>query len=224
MVKKLMWLLVPILAVGVPPLVYNGGAWWARAKQRIVPLLSLSGGPESGGAGGASAVSASKGTSPSPSAGNVPAAGEGLELPEDRTAQVDLAEALRFDVTPAWVMERWPWVSAGLSQLPLAGYRVPLLSGSAEDDLAGSLTYYFNARQQVARITFQGTTGDARKLIRLLISRYGFGRRMTNDPSLFRYEVPVTKGPAQSYLDLRLDRPKDAHRRFDVALVIERPE
>ena len=224
MVKKLMWLLVPILAVGVPPLVYHGGAWWARAKQRIVPLLSLNGGPETGGAPGASAVSRSPGTSSSPSADSVPANGETLGLPEDRPATVDLAEALRFDVSPAWVMERWPWVSAGLSQLPLAGYRVPLLSGAAEDDLAGSLTYYFNARQQVARITFQGTTGDARKLIRLLIARYGFGRRMTNDPVLFRYEVPVTKGPAKSYLDLRLDRPKDSYRRFDVTLVIERPE
>ena len=149
---------------------------------------------------------------------------ESPEPAADRMARVDLGDALRFDVTPTWVMERWPWVSAGLSQLPLAGYRVPLVSGSAEDDLAGSLTYYFNARQQVARITFQGTTGDARKLIRLLISRYNFGRRITNDPSLFRYEVPVAKGPVQSYLDLRLDRPKDAYRRFDVTLMIERPE
>jgi hypothetical protein len=224
MLRKLMWLLVPVLAVGVPPLVYNGGTWWTQAKQRIVPLLSLNGGPGSGAAPGTSAPSAPAGSSPTSSVASLPAPGEAADLPEDRMAQVDLGDALRFDVTPAWVMERWPWVSAGLSQLPLAGYRVPLVSGSAEDDLAGSLTYYFNARQQVARITFQGTTGDARKLIRLLISRYGFGRRITNDPALFRYEVPVTKGPVQSYLDLRLDRPKDAYRRFDVTLVIERPE
>jgi len=219
-----MWLLVPVLAVGLPPLIYNGGTWWTRAKQRIVPLLSLNGGSISGVGPGASAGSASKADGSSPSAASLPAPGETWAPPGDRTAQVGLAEALRFDVTPAWVMERWPWVSAGLSELPLAGYRVPLLTGASEDDLAGSLTYYFNARQQVARITFQGTTGDARKLIRLLMSRYGFGRRIMNDPALFRYEVPVSKGPAQSYLDLRLDRPKDPYRRFDVTLVIERPE
>src|SRR5262245_34539652 len=28
---------------------------------------------------------------------------------------VDLAEVLNFDVTPAWVMARWPRVSAGLA-------------------------------------------------------------------------------------------------------------
>jgi hypothetical protein len=99
-----------------------------------------------------------------------------------------------------------------------------LVSGTREDDLAGALTYYFDARQRVQRITFLGSTGDADKLIGLLAGRFRFGRRLTNHPGLFRYEVPETKGPAKSFLELRLARPTDAYHRFDVKLALERPE
>ena len=81
---------------------------------------------------------------------------------------VDLSEALRFEVTSAWVLGRWPRVTAGLPDEDLQGYRVALVTGTREDDLAGSLTYYFNKHQRCQRITFQGTTGDARKLIAYL--------------------------------------------------------
>jgi hypothetical protein len=98
------------------------------------------------------------------------------------------------------------------------------VTGTATDDVAGSLTYYFNAKQRVEQITFEGTTGDAAALLRVLIGRYGFGRRLTNDPGLFRYEVPVLKGPPKSFLDLRLIQPNDPYRRYQVELVIVRPE
>ena len=69
-------------------------------------------------------------------------------------------------------MRCWPQVATGLGQLQLQGYRVPLVSGTTEGDVAGSLTYYFNAQQQLQRIAFQGNTGDPRNLIVLLRSRY----------------------------------------------------
>ena len=100
-----------------------------------------------------------------------------------------LAEVLRFDVTVDWVMQRWPRVSTGLPYLQLQGYRVPLVTGSRMTDLAGSLTYYFNARQQVQRIAFRGTTGDPSVLVALLTGRYRFTRRMTNDPGVVLYEA-----------------------------------
>ena len=225
--KKSFWILSLILAIGLPPLVFNGTAWWTVAKARISPLLSLpwsqdaqsSTAPTTTTAGTnlATPTGSSNGTEPS-----VGAAAAGTS--RNQTPPLDFADVLRFDVTPAWIMQRWQWVAAGLSQLSLQGYRVPLVTGTAEDDLAGSLTYYFNSNQAVAQLTFQGTTGDANRLIRLLIQRYGFGRRLTNDPGLFRYEVPAVKGPAESYLDLRLVLPNDAYRRFEVNLVIQRPQ
>ncbi len=62
-----------------------------------------------------------------------------------------LEEVLRFDISPDWIIERWPRVSSGLSELDLQGYRVALVTGTAESDLAGSLTYYFNKKNQVDR-------------------------------------------------------------------------
>ncbi len=138
----------------------------------------------------------------------------------------DFADIFRFDVSPGWIMGRWSRVSSGLATLQLHGYRVPLVTGTAEDDLAGSLTYYFNSLQQLQRITFSGTTGDSRRLVRFITTRYGFARRVVNDPSLFIYEIPEPRGPAKNVLRIRPARVLKADRpyqRFDVELSIERP-
>jgi hypothetical protein len=124
-------------------------------------------------------------------------------------------------------MARWPRVSAGLAELKLQGYRVPLVTGTGTDDLAGGLTYYFNPRQQLQKITFQGTTGDTRKLVDFLVKHHRFGRRLTNDPRLFRYEVALPDRPAKSFLEIRpaqVVKSAEAYHRFDVFLAIERPE
>ena len=227
MPRRWLWLMLPLIAVGTPPVLYNAKDWWALGKKRVAPLLSLSTGTENGGAfasnPGAPASLADPGAGAPLGANNVPLPAA-ARRPGDTPTQVDLAEVLRFDVTPGWVMQRWPWISSGLSQLQLQGYRVPLVTGTQVDDLAGSLTYYFNAAQRVQQITLEGTTGDATKLLRLLVGRYGFGRRLTNDPGLFRYEVPAASGPPKSFLDLRLVQPNDPYRRYQIELVVERPE
>jgi len=90
------------------------------------------------------------------------------------TPVVDLGEVIRFDVTPEWIMERWGRVSTVLSEHGLEGYRVALVSGAQVDDLAGSLTYYFDQKRVVQRVTFRGTTGDGRRLIELAQRVYDF--------------------------------------------------
>jgi hypothetical protein len=101
-----------------------------------------------------------------------------------------------------------------------------LVTGTLDDDVAGALTYYFNPGQQVQRITLQGTTGDATKLVYLLTTRFGFGRRLTNDPGVFVYEAPSQDRKTQSRLWIRPAGVIDAKNRFSrfhVDLVIERP-
>ncbi|MGA2798616.1 MAG: DUF6690 family protein, partial [Thermoguttaceae bacterium] len=100
-----------------------------------------------------------------------------------------LADVLRFDVSPAWVLQRWPRVSTDLALLQLHGYRVPLVTGTKANDVAGSLTYYFNPAQQVQQITLRGTTGDPRAIINFMNTRYGYVRRPCNDPSRLIYET-----------------------------------
>jgi len=137
-----------------------------------------------------------------------------------------LGEVLRFDVSPGWVMARWPRVSAGLARLQLQGYRVPLVTGTKATDLAGSLTYYFNAQQKVERITFHGTTGDARELVRLLTTRYRFARRLTNSPGLFVYETVQPDGVPGGVLRItsaQVVKASEPYQRFRVELVVERP-
>jgi hypothetical protein len=113
-----------------------------------------------------------------------------------------LAEVLRFDVSPTWVLQRWPRVSSDLALLQLHGYRVPLVTGTKANDVAGSLTYYFNPAQQVQQITLRGTTG------RLVFETVNAGGKTTG--TMIIKSAPVVRAdlPFQRYaLDLTIERP-----------------
>jgi len=138
-----------------------------------------------------------------------------------------LAEVLRLDVTVEWVLQRWPRVTTGLPHLQLQGYRVPLVSGTRVSDVAGSLTYYFNARQQVQRITLRGATGDPSVLVAILTSRYRFTRRFTNDPGVVLYEAVDSSNRPVGSLKIRsapVVKANQPYSRFQVDLVMDRTE
>ena len=147
------------------------------------------------------------------------------ELPPEGVPARDLEEVFRFDRTPGWVAVNWPRVSTGLGQLPLHGYRVPLVTGTGEDDLAGALTYYFGPQQQLERITFYGTTGNVNRLIHLLVSQHRFTRRPTNDAGLFLYEAADPSHRVVGSLRIRsapVLRADDPLGRFEIALDMRR--
>lgn len=99
-----------------------------------------------------------------------------LSIGPPRTAPVfqDFTHVFNFNANPRWIIETWPRVSTTLADMRLEGLRVPLVTGSRVDDLAGSLTYYFDQEKQLQRITFQGTTGDERRLVAMLQQVYEF--------------------------------------------------
>lgn len=138
-----------------------------------------------------------------------------------------LGEIFQFQVSPDWVIRRWPRVSAGMSHMEMQGYRVPLVTGTQIHDLAGALTYYFNSERRVQRITFQGTTGDYRYLVHLLQGSYGFTARPTALPSVSLYEVPSARNTPKSFLwieSTKIYEDDEIHTRYRLNLVLERPE
>lgn len=214
MFKRITFLLVPVAAAMGPVAYYSGPDWYSQATGSLFPNAKYEAHSGPGSNGGLS------------HAGEDGAATDAESKPLEGAAISNLAEIVRFDVTPRWVIDRWPRVSTGLAELQLHGYRVPVVTGTSEDDLAGALTYYFNHQQQVQRITFEGTTGDFRRLTTLLTTNYAFGRRPTNSPGVFLYEVAQSRNQARSYLwiepspILKADEPRT---RFDLTLVLERP-
>jgi hypothetical protein len=113
----------------------------------------------------------------------------------------DLAEVIRFDISPQWVGQYWSRVSTVTAEMELEGLRVPLVTGAKPDDLAGSLTYYFDKQHRLQRLTFHGTTGDERRLVALLTQAYGFKEQ----PALGGMYVTAWNGKPTSVL--RIDRP-----------------
>ena len=207
-----------LLAVGGPFTFFSGSDFLGDMKRNWLPGSAATAGVAPDLAAPALPSAASDGAS-DPSLTSS-AAVDAMPMPS-------LAEVLRFDATVPWVMQRWPRVSTGLPHLQLQGYRVPLVTGTSIADLAGSLTYYFNVRQRVQRITLRGTTGDPRALVALLTNRYRFTRRLTNDPGMVLYEAvdsgnqPVGTAKIRSASVVKANQP---YTRFEVDLVMDRPE
>ena len=220
MLKRIFFLSVMMAIVGLPYLVASSSEWWNSVTSKFsggtADDKAAAGAPGKAGARWSAGLDRGGAAKFDPAA--KPRSIEG-------SAAQDLGEVLQFDGTPGWVMARWPRVTAGLAELELQGYRVPLVSGTANDDLAGSLTYYFDKDQRVARIIFHGTTGDPRKLIALVTSRYRFSQQHTDDPSLSLYQVKWN-GKPHSELRIRparVVRADQPHARFEVDLAMRRP-
>jgi hypothetical protein len=140
---------VLLASVVVPYVVLNdqlaetAGAQWQR-------LTSLTGAPADDGENDEPRMDSAK-------VASTPARGPVIE------------EAFRFDISPQWVSQRWQRVSmvhGGIDQL---GMRVAWVSGTRHDDVAGSLTYYFDPHHQLQRITFSGLAAEPRRLLDAVI-------------------------------------------------------
>ncbi len=101
----------------------------------------------------------------------------------------DFGDIFRFDLSPQAITKRWSRVSTMLSDMQLQGYRVPLVTGNAESDLAGSLTYYFDGRPRMRRITFVGTTANPNRLIGYMAKYYGFRQVPGGTPRAMVYRT-----------------------------------
>lgn len=84
----------------------------------------------------------------------------------------DLREVLRFDIVPGWLPQRFARVSTVTSNVQMDGLRVPLITGTQQKDIAGTLTYYFDSSQTLKRINFHGLTGDPTQLANLMVQFY----------------------------------------------------
>lgn len=157
-------------AVGVPYAVNNAPDGWLP-----------------GGDGAAAETAAGPGGAPPPLGPDPVLFNGGRPLEGSRFQS--LGHVLRMDVTKDWVYRHWPRKSTGLADPSLFGVRVPLVTGAGRADLAGSLTYYFNAQGQVDRLCFKGTTGDTRPLVHLVQSYYGLQRQTPESPGEQLYQA-----------------------------------
>jgi Family of unknown function (DUF6690) len=215
MIKRFLFISVMLSAVGVPYMLSTSSNWWSAFKSRFSSSSTAAG-----------TSNAAPGMQGSTFGGGVALPGAPRrEGPIEGYGRYDLGELLRFDGSPAWVMQHWPRVTVGLAEPDLQGYRIPLVTGTAEDDLAGSLTYYFDKEQRVKLIHFRGTTGNPQKLIGLVTQRYGLVRQPASDPSLLLYQLkwngkPTSELRIRTARVLRSDQP---FTRFQVELAMKRP-
>lgn len=97
-----------------------------------------------------------------------------------------IEHVFRFDLTPQWIASRWPQVSTVAGSDPgQLGMRVVLVTGTRPDDVAGSLTYYFDRHHQLQRITFTGLTRDPRRLLAAVVTPNRLKSQPTADAAYY---------------------------------------
>jgi hypothetical protein len=101
----------------------------------------------------------------------------------------DFGHIFRFDLTSEAITKKWSRVSTMLSDPQFQGYRVPLVTGTADSDLAGSLTYYFDGQPRLRRITFLGTTGNPNRIVGYMAKYYGFRKVTGSTPRSMVYRT-----------------------------------
>jgi len=97
----------------------------------------------------------------------------------------DLREVLRFDIVPGWLPQRFARVSTVTSNVQMDGLRVPLITGTQPNDIAGTLTYFFDASKTLKRIQLHGLTGDPSKLANLMVQFYQLAPEQSLGGQLF---------------------------------------
>ncbi len=135
----------------------------------------------------------------------------------------ELEQILQFNVTPSWIIQRWSRVSTIRSDTGLDGLRVALVTGTNVEDVAGSLTYYFDSQRQLRRITFDGLTGDDRPLVNLISQQFnlrpeaalGAGHYITRWNGRPTGVLRISHAPV-----VRAQRP---HERLEVMLELNQP-
>ena len=97
----------------------------------------------------------------------------------------DLSQLMRFDISPEWVIGRFTRVSTVLAEMNLKGLRVPIVTGIRSDDVAGTLTFYFDSMNRLQRLTFHGFTGDPNRFASAMVGNFGLQRERALEAGAF---------------------------------------
>lgn len=206
--RPMLFLGVLAAAVGVPFVLLDEGL----SKTARTQFARITGKP-------AAAEAQTAGTTDAVEAGIPP-----LSLPQMKPASptaavpVPLEEALNFNLTPEYVAARWPRVSTVLGDAGSMGLRVALVSGTRPDDVAGSLTYYFDDRHRLKRITLVGVTGDETRLVRFAMARFGLRPVATLAAGMYAVGDPAKPTSKLEVKHLPVVRAEATHARTEVAL------
>jgi hypothetical protein len=135
-----------------------------------------------------------------------------------------LEHVFRLDVSPEWVNQHFERVSTTLADPQMPGMRVPLVTGDRIDDLTGSLTIYFDGSRQSQRMQFHGFTGDPKRLVQLVQSRYQMRPYASMSQALY---LSQWNGIPTSALNVAFAPATIAnhhpHRRYEIRLELNRP-
>ncbi len=134
----------------------------------------------------------------------------------------DFADVFRFNATPGWIAARWSRVTMIYSDPRFQGYRAPLLTGTGIDDLAGSITYYFDLNGVIQRVTFEGVTGDPRRLVQLMTGPYKFEQKPNVHGALYMTQWHGEPVSAMRILPSTVMDAGSAHRHYNIQLEINR--
>ncbi len=163
----------------------------------------------------------------SPAAAGLSASAANQAGPLSSSSAQDFSQLLAFGIQSDDIVQQWDRVSTQIMDHGLSGMRVALVSGVQPQDLAGSMTYYFDPRGNLQRISFLGKTGDPTTLVSFLTQQLGLRAEPALGGGMFVRRSDSNPASIQSALRLRRSaviRRDKPHARYQVQMELNRPD
>jgi hypothetical protein len=99
-------------------------------------------------------------------------------------ATIDLRAWLRWDLPRGYLLWQHPNAAIVPTERNLIGYRIPFTTGFQPQDLTGTLTYYYDAKEQLQRMELSAASGNPWPMTQWLLPQFHLQPIISLDPNV----------------------------------------
>jgi|694.fasta_scaffold00715_3 hypothetical protein len=114
-------------------------------------------------------------------------------------ATIDLRAWLRWDLPRGYLLWQHPNAAIVPTERNLLGYRIPFTTGLQSQDLTGTLTYYFDAKDQLQRMELSAASGNPWPMTQWLLPQFHLQPIASLQPNI-RLAILKSREKTQSLL------------------------
>lgn len=136
-------------------------------------------------------------------------------------ATIDLRAWLRWDLPRGYLLWQHPHAAIVPTERNLLGYRIPFTTGLQPQDLTGTLTYYFDAKDQLQRMELSAASGNPWPMTQWLLPQFRLQPIASPDPNI-RLAILKSRDQTQSLLAVAIGKAPSASSSHELFLELNR--
>jgi len=136
-------------------------------------------------------------------------------------ATIDLRAWLRWDLPRGYLIWQHPNAAIVPTERNLIGYRIPFTTGLQSQDLTGTLTYYFDSKDQLQRMELSAASGNPWPMTQWLLPQFRLQPIPSTHPNV-RLAILKSRDKTQSLLAVATSNASSASTPHELFLELNR--